>query len=553
MRHPASWLAAVGVTSLSFACVIARTGPAASQTSAALAGSVSSAEEGMMEGVLVSAKKDGSTITTTVVSDDKGHYSFPAARLEPGHYALTIRAIGYDLDGAKSADIAADKPAAADLKLVKTKNLAPQLTNAEWIASVPGTDKQRAFLTSCNGCHTVQRVMESTHNADEFDSLLTRMANYTPGTTPLKPQHWVGQSPRGFGPRQREAAEYFATINQSKGPRQYALKTFARPKGRSTHVVITEYDLPRKEAMPHDVILDVDGTPWYSDFGSLFIGELDQKTGKVTDHAVPMLRPEEPTGTLQIESDPNGNLWVGMMLQGGVARYDRKEKKVDVFPVPKQYLSDRTQESMIAPYSANVDGMVYTNDIAKYAFFRIDMKTGEYNYVGPLKDAEGKTIPAYGMLADKENNLYILEFQGTRIAKYDPKTKEVKAFPTPIANSKPQRCHFDYENKLWFAEYAGNAIGMFDPQTEKITEWKMPTPHYDPYDVVRAKNGEVWTGGMQTDTLARLDPESAKITEYLLPHHTNIRRMFVDNSKELPVLWVGNNHAASIVKVEPLD
>ena len=39
-----------------------------------------------MEGVLVSAKKDGSSITTTVVSDQQGAYSFPNARLEPGKY-----------------------------------------------------------------------------------------------------------------------------------------------------------------------------------------------------------------------------------------------------------------------------------------------------------------------------------------------------------------------------------------------------------------------------------------------------------------------------------
>ena len=51
-----------------------------------------------MEGVLVSAKKAGSTITITVVSDKDGRFSFPASKLEPGQYALRIRAIGYDLD-----------------------------------------------------------------------------------------------------------------------------------------------------------------------------------------------------------------------------------------------------------------------------------------------------------------------------------------------------------------------------------------------------------------------------------------------------------------------
>ena len=47
----------------------------------ALTGLVSSGDEAAMEGVLVSARKEGATITTTVVTDAQGRYSFPGARL----------------------------------------------------------------------------------------------------------------------------------------------------------------------------------------------------------------------------------------------------------------------------------------------------------------------------------------------------------------------------------------------------------------------------------------------------------------------------------------
>src|SRR5207248_10863095 len=67
------------------------------QSAAALTGTVSSTQEGNMEGVLVSAKKEGSNITVTVVSDEKGNFSFPADRLSPGKYTLSIRASGYTL------------------------------------------------------------------------------------------------------------------------------------------------------------------------------------------------------------------------------------------------------------------------------------------------------------------------------------------------------------------------------------------------------------------------------------------------------------------------
>src|SRR5690242_10926276 len=61
-----------------------------------LTGIVRSDAEGPMEGVLVSAKKAGGNITVTVVSDKTGRYSFPASRLSPGDYRLSIRATGYE-------------------------------------------------------------------------------------------------------------------------------------------------------------------------------------------------------------------------------------------------------------------------------------------------------------------------------------------------------------------------------------------------------------------------------------------------------------------------
>ena len=64
---------------------------------AALTGKVTSQAEGAMEGVIVGAKKAGSTITTWVVSNAQGQYSFPRARLQPGKYAISVRAAGYEL------------------------------------------------------------------------------------------------------------------------------------------------------------------------------------------------------------------------------------------------------------------------------------------------------------------------------------------------------------------------------------------------------------------------------------------------------------------------
>src|SRR5438105_10517612 len=64
----------------------------------ALTGQVRSRAEGLMEGVVVSAKKARSSVTVSVMSDAQGRYSFPRNRLASGQYSLSIRAVGYEMD-----------------------------------------------------------------------------------------------------------------------------------------------------------------------------------------------------------------------------------------------------------------------------------------------------------------------------------------------------------------------------------------------------------------------------------------------------------------------
>jgi streptogramin lyase len=532
-------------------------GPAAAQADA-LRGRVSSAEEGAMEGVLVNARKDGSTITVTVVSNEKGRYSFPAARLAPGRYTLSIRAAGYRLDGPKSVEVPAGAAATADLKLVKAKSLVPQLSSGEWLLSVPGTDRQKAFLTQCVGCHTLERVFTSRHDAAEFQQVFVRMSRYSPGSTPTHPQPLLpgprGERPAVTGEAAVAAAQYLASVSLGNpDTAEYPLKTLPRPTGRATRVIITEYDMPRKNAQPHDVIVDADGKVWYCDFGHQFVGVMDPATGQVKDIAIPVIRPEQPKGGLDIEFDPDGNVWLSMMFQAGISKIDRKSHEVTVYPFPREWLSPSTQASMVSPMHSNVDGKVWTNNQEDHYSYRLHVASGKWENMGQAKDPSGKQIRAYGMPTDHQNNVYQLEFGGTSIGLRNARTNEVKIWPTSTERSRPRRGRVDEQNRLWFAQYGANRVAMFDPKTESIMEWQLPTPWSAPYDVAPTKNGEVWTGSMLTDRVSRVDTQSGRVVDYLLPRTTNIRRVFVDESSGRPVFWTGSNHGASIIKLEPLD
>ena len=531
---------------------------AETQTPVALTGQVLSAEEGAMEGVLVSAKKADSTITVTVVSDEQGRYRFPVSKLAPGQYSLRIRAVGYDMDTPHDVQVANGATATADLKLVKTRDLAAQLSNSEWLASFPGTEQQKASIRACTHCHTLERVARSRYDVDKLTSVIERMSTYPQLSFPMKIQKLVapriggGEDP--LEQRQsgwRRQAQYLSTINLSSAPHwNYEFKTLPRPKGRATKVIYTEYDLPAKTRQPHDVIVDSHGMAWYASFGEQILSKLDSKTGKVTEYEVPLLKPKMPTGSLAVRFDEDENIWLGMQFQGGVAKFDQKTEKFQTWSLPPEINGDYVQVNQVSPEHHKVDGKVWLQDAGTYTVLRLDEKSGKYEVFEPFK------IPRpniYDVISDPQNNVYFTVFGRGDIGRIDAKTGKIAVYPTPTSSSAPRRGMLDIWGRLWFGENRANRIGMYDTKAERFQEWIAPSAESWPYDVTADKNGNAWGGGEFSDRVLRLNPKSGEIVEYLLPKFTNIRRVFVDNSTTLPTFWVGNNHGASIVKLEPLE
>ena len=404
--------------------------------------------------------------------------------------------------------------------------------------------------------HTLERTVRSTHNAEAFMSVLERMASYANMSFPLHPQKRVAAPnlERRFGAGTDDFAKYLATINLSSGPAwSYPLKTLPRPRGRSTGVVITEYDLPRRTIEPHDVVTDSEGTVWFSNFGEQFFGKLDARTGQVKEYPLPLLRPGFPIGTLDLETDQEGNFWLSLMYQNGIARFDKKTETFKTWQLPPELTNNETQQSMVGPQHWEVDGKVWLNDAGgETGVYRMDMATEKFEHWRPYKDLQ-PPHSVYGIYADSKNNLFFLDFGGENVGRIDAKTGVLRLIPTPTPRSRPRRGRMDAQDRLWFAEFYGGKIGMFDTKTETFQEWPVPTPYTAPYDVVLDKNGEVWGAGMEADRIMRMDQKTGRVTEYQLPRQTNIRRVFVDNSTTPVTFWVGNNEGASIVKLEPLD
>ena len=522
-------------------------GPASDNTPAALTGTVTSQAEGHMEGVLVRAKPPGGTITVTVVSDSQGRYAFPRDRLQPGKYHLSIRAAGYDLDDPGVVEVSPNKTASVDLKLSKTKDLASQLMSTEWLISVPGTDEQKMELYQCVGCHSAALPLQGKHNADEFMSLFMRMRNHGPAAFLLKPVE-LPYKVTEASPKDAAYAEYLSSINLSRdGKRSYDLKTLPRPTGKATKVIITEYDLPNRLIEPHDAVVDRDGMVWFSDFGRNYIGRLNPRTGEAKQWPTPILKQGFPEGGLDIKFDKQGNPWMTMLFQGGIAKFDKKTEKISTWSVPEEHNNVHTRVGMIS--ISPKDGTVWFKSSTTLEVYGLDPKADRVfaTYAVP-------PMGVYGMEISSQGNLYLFGLGKSLVGVMDTKTGKTELFPTPTPGGGPRRGDVDSQDRAWFAEYWSGKIGVFDPKTKEMKEWPVPTPWAGSYDLVVDKNKEVWAGGMSTDYVFRLNPATGEVTEYLLPTlDANLRRVDVDNSGDRVAVWVGEVHQAKLAKLEALE
>jgi virginiamycin B lyase len=519
---------------------------------AGLTGVVTSDAEGPMEGVLVSAKRVPGTITVTVISDSHGRYQFPAERLALGQYQIDIRAIGYDSAVPGLLITVGKGITQANIKLVKTKDLAAQMSDVEWLMSAPGPEEQKEHLfRTCSHCHTLAPILMSEYDSAGWMKTFARMRGWDQVSSISYP---VKSPDHGGAPFGDEAfAKFLTNINLNSRPaHDFELKTLPRPTGANTKVIITEYDLPRPEAQPHDVAPDKSGMIWYQDFQDGIIGRLNTANGQVKEWRDPVMKRGFPSAFQCVEWDAEGNIWVGRHDWNGVAKFDRKTEQFTNFDLPEGVKADFI--------TVGGDGKVWVKDTAGREVYRISPATGEVTKIDEFppelmdKNYAGPKHHIYGITADAKGNLYEADIDGGDLFRIDSSSGKVSTFPIPTPDAGPRRMHMDSQGRVWIGEYYGKKIAMFDPSTEKFREWNPPIPWYGSYDVVLDKNGYAWTGTMTSEIILRLDPKSGEFRQYLLPRlGVNVRRVEVDDSAPMPVFWVGENHQAKIAKVEPLE
>ena len=323
------------------------------------------------------------------------------------------------------------------------------------------------------------------------------MGGYYPGASDMQPQRLVGEHRRpAVKPALADSfADYLEALNLS-GSASIASNSrpLRAPTGRATHVIITEYDLPRKEIQPHDVIVDRDGGVWFSHFGEQFLSKLDPENRQGHGLPDPGAKARPPEGNARPRNRPDGHIWVGMMYQGGMAQFDRKTEQFRIYPIPKEWQTDATQQSHFSVAGMKVDGKAWVKNSDRSQVMRLDLETGQYENLGTFQNpSNGRPIGIYGIYADQQNNAYILEFRQRRHRQDRRQDRQDGVLSDADAVMRGRGAAASImRTGCGSPNTARTASACSIPKTEKITEWKKPLAWEAPYDVVADRNGEVW-------------------------------------------------------------
>lgn len=579
---------------------------AQSESSVALSGKVTSQAEGAMEGVVITAQREGSTVMTSVTTNNLGQYSFPRNRMKAGTYTITIRAAGYVLEGSGTTSVTVDAQGMSELALTLNQatadQLSHQLTNLDWWTSMSGTPAQKDLLirkvVNCGFCHDMERTAKSQFSADQWMSVIARMNTYAAdnssacgtGSAVYCDDRTLGrfQAERNPAPLEglsyggadaRVLAEYLASINLSGGKTtwDYSLKTMPRPKGKATNAIVTVYPIPRQPSVIHDLAVDSKGNVWYGDSGWSYLGKLDPKTGAFSEYEAPNYRKPDAegrqhvVGVQDVEVDTEDNIWavVAGIADGNKMAYfnPTTEKWVD-FDMPiapwaflPSFHKGQTETIWTIARNAQADGS------APLTAYRLNYKLGKVDASYPVMvDRSGKDFSGllslnqhgiedtgvfcYQIARDPQDNFLCNDFYGSNIIKVNGKTGATDVYPTPTPYAAPRRGRPDAQGRYWFAEFWGDKVGVLDPKTQSIKEFGFSTKYMSPYAAAPDYDGQVWVSSNGSDRVMRVNPTTGETLEYLMPVYYDARKVVVDPSTEHTTIWLPNKNLAQLIRIE---
>ena len=557
---------------------------AAQQQTSSLIGTAQTADGSLLDGVAVSARAEGSSVTTSVFTDGQGEYVFPG--LDSGRYQVWAQAVGFETARA-AVDVESAEQAHQAFTLSTIADVTPQLVGSEWLAVLPeATTEQRRmkaiFRSNCTACHSPTYALQNRFDEAGWRAVIMYMERNT-GTGNIN-RHTTIVHYRD------ELARYLASVRGPDSP-PLTYKLHPRPTGDAARAVMTEYDIPLAGAPTerawndgsdwslgwptasmgarwiHDVHADNEGNAWGTrDRGptdrTLF--KVDTETGQVS--GISVMNGQTPRRSHSITKAQDGIIWFDGG-DGALGRLDPATEEVTMFMPPLNMGAGQLT-------TVDVDGQGKVWGATRRGANRFDPVTETWMHLESPTFA-GNFV--YGTAGDAEGNGWWTQYTSDRVVKGDPRTGETVDvvmrppwldedivtdadrewfesmgvmswgnISTVPNGQQPRRIGADKNGEwVWVPNNAGSNVARININT---LETKYYPVDGNPYFVTVDKDSNVWTNLFIDAKVGKLDPRTEQWTYYTLPSRCESRNISVDDI--LGEVWVPCANTSRVIRLQ---
>ena len=548
-----------------------------------LTGSIASATGQKLDGVQVSAKKEGSTITTSVYTDANGDYFFPA--LPDGKYNVWAQTLGFETSKGQ-VDLTAKRQQDFKLAAITDPDLKIKQLPSEMLAAALPEDTEadanmkRIFHNQCTGCHTPGYPLQFKFDEAGWNKIINLM-KMVQGTG-----EYMGPNAKPNGIMEFNRKDLAAYLARARGPGATSMKFVDRPRpsGEAARVVWTTYDVPLNPTsgmgargavypindgsdwslgtpsklgqLPHDGAMGLDGNLYYTVNNpnpGVTIGKVDGKTGEVKYLKVDRKDGKYAATAHGLTRDGNGDLWFDVNPgRRSLGKLDAKTEKISVYETPS------TMSPLGGAVTMDVDGkgkIWASAPDGVVQFDPVSEKFTDFKSMTPFKNAKG-TNSTYGAAGDRDGNGWWAQMAFDTVGKADMASGKTSEITLPALKDEmarlPEAKRAFYENftdrtnnnplpwsqgprrmgtdknadVLWVGNSWGATLARIDTKTGQTSIIPFPDKTYQPYHIAVDKNHNVWGNLWTADRVAKYDPSKGEWTMFDLPvRGTEIRHV----------------------------
>jgi len=571
-----------------------------------LAGAITSTSGQKLDGVTVSARRDGSTITTSVYTDEAGNYYFPP--MAEGKYQVWAQALNFET-AKGSVDLTAARKHNMTLAAITDRDaMIRQLPSELLVAALPEETAEDAaikkiFTNNCTGCHSPGYPLQFKFDEAGWNKIINLM-KVVPGTGV-----YPGPGTKASAIIEHNQKQLAAYLARARGPGESSMKFTPRPRptGEAARAVWTTYELPLNPdagigthgvkynpndgsdwslgttskigELPHDGGMGLDGNLYYTVNNpnkAATIAKVDAKTGEVKYFKVNNAQGNAATAHGLVR-DGEGNFWFDVNPgRRALGKLDTKNEKITVYQTPQN------MSPLGGAVTMDVDGKGYIWASAPDGAVRFDPKAEkftDFKSKTPYKNPKGSGM-TYGAAGDRDGVGWWAQMAMDTIGRGDPATGAVSEVKLPSAkqymdNLKPEDRAF-YENfddlgfnspvpwsqgprrmgtdknadVLWVGNSWGASLAKINTKTGDTTIIPFPDKTMQPYHIAVDNNHNVWGNLWTSDQIVKFDPASSKWTTFELPvRGTEIRHISLGEADGKSYIVVPVYRASQMAKM----